>query len=157
MLNVEAHPENEKIFNSLLQTIGVGHEAFNGRVSIQGFDPVVSSRHRIGGATASALAAQCSCQKRRRRSSEGVRTFRGQLHTYRSSNSALLISPLFLVRAAIVLILIIFDARFAADEPLPRAARAKSRYAPCASSLMHPCTRMQARACSPLRRRAHLI
>lgn len=58
MLNVEAHPENEKIFNSLLQTIGVGHEAFNGRVSIQGFDPVVSSRHRIGGATASALAAQ---------------------------------------------------------------------------------------------------
>lgn len=42
----------------LLETIGIRAADFGGNINIAGADPVVSSRHRLGGATACALAAQ---------------------------------------------------------------------------------------------------
>lgn len=48
----------ERTLESLLHAIGVRREDVGGSIRIEGADPVVSSRHRVGGATACALAAQ---------------------------------------------------------------------------------------------------
>src|SRR5690349_17822633 len=49
--------EHRRILEDLLSIIGVGAEETGGEIRIDGVDPVVSSRHRLGGATACALAA----------------------------------------------------------------------------------------------------
>lgn len=50
--------QQSAVLDSLLSTIGVSRADTGGEIRIGGVDPVVSSRHRLGGATAVALAAQ---------------------------------------------------------------------------------------------------
>ena len=92
-----------------------------------------------------------------RRSSEAELTFRGHLRTCRSRNFAAGTPPLFLVRAAIVLILIIFDAQSSAERPFSRAPRAKPADARHHNTLTRPCAIIQPRARLPLRDRSLLL
>lgn len=50
--------KHQEILDSLLRNIGVSRDDVGGTIRVHGADPVVSSRHRVGGATACALAAQ---------------------------------------------------------------------------------------------------
>lgn len=46
------------VYRNLLQDIGLSEDAVGGSVAITGADPIVPSRHRLGAATAGALATQ---------------------------------------------------------------------------------------------------
>jgi crotonobetainyl-CoA:carnitine CoA-transferase CaiB-like acyl-CoA transferase len=57
---VEADAAQGKIFLDLVDTLGLDVAADDGLLRIAGTDPVITSRHRIGGAVAAAIAAQAS-------------------------------------------------------------------------------------------------